>query len=245
MWTDDDAGRVTDSLASLIYKHGVPEPPRGYSHSGLAVIDAVFSLRAVYDTHVIPVINRYCDRIPRLKALGARFNPTVSEFTIVDLADDLRGLDESTLIARFDNRQYSPGTKIRKATTVQTLATKLKELGLRDQATLTAGWNTPSVEKAVLAVPGVGVATWRYVLSLSMVERVKPDTMVRRWIVSVSGLVNLSDRDAGLLLEAATAHLRDRNIAVTVRAIDHFVWQIQSGRLSSHVGEPEASNDSR
>ena len=67
-----------------------------------------------------------------------------------------------------------------------------------------------------------------------MVERVKPDTMVRRWVANASGLMNLRGGDAGLLLEAATAHLRDRNIAVTVRAIDHFVWQIQSGRLSSH-----------
>ena len=149
MWTDDDVACVADALAALIKENGVPEPPRGYPHSGLAVVDAVFSLRAVYDTHVVPVINHYCCGIPRLKAPGARFDPTVSEFTIVDLADDLRGLDESTLIARFDNRQCSPGTKIRKATTVQTLATKFKELGLHDQATLTAAWDTRGIENAV------------------------------------------------------------------------------------------------
>lgn len=234
---NDDIDTVARAITDLIGIHGVPQPPRGYPHSGLAIIDAVFSLQAQYNTHVVPVINRYCDKsIPRLASPGARFDDSIAEYTVAELAADLDGLDDRSLVELFGNRQFSPGTKIRKARTVCTLATALRENQLVDCESIGKRWDTDDVERQILAIRGVGIATWRYVLSLSGVERIKPDSMISRWLTTCTRR-RYTSRAAAELLEAAIDRYNDGRNTVSVRAVDHLIWRAQSGRLAAQAAE--------
>lgn len=203
--------------------------PRGYAHLGLAVIDAVYSLRAQYDRHVVPVIEAYCVGTTGLEEKGARFASNGPEHGVDALLAVTRDLTENELVAKFGgNRQCAPGTRIRKAVVVRNLADALAVRGVLVRADLQARWSEPGVEYAVLRVCGIGPAAWRYVLSLSGVERVKPDTMVTAWVRQAVGDSSITPVDAANLLESAAIDLgRD---ALTVRAADHLVWRAASGR---------------
>jgi hypothetical protein len=86
-----------------------------------------------------------------------------------------------------------------------------------------------SVEQAVCAVPGIGIAGRRYLLNLSGAQAVKPDTMILRWLKRTFG-ERPFPKAAARLIEAATAQLQEEGMDVTVRQMDHLIWRSESGR---------------
>jgi hypothetical protein len=234
---DEDAAvaAVASALLDVIDSAGGAasiEAPRGYPHLGLVITDSVFSLRARYGT-VIGAVDHVCRVVPRLQPSRARFEDGVAEFGADDLLEKLAGLSSDELVAFFGNRQLAPGTSNSKAETVRSVAEVLVRDGVCKEPDLVARSQDLALERAVRRVPGFGVAAWRYLLSLSRVERVKPDTMITRWIAEALEPIGATASDPGRLLEDATERINASGTTISVRAVDHLVWRRQSGRMQA------------
>lgn len=230
---------VSNALIALVDDAGGPGrliTPRGWRHLGLVIVDSLYSLRANYDTVTKPVLIRYCDSAPGL-TWGTVEDPLLSEHTAADLVDFVGPL---SLAERHEllNRQICPGTARGgkagkpKAEAVVEVAQTLLGCGVSSReefvfkATRDKG---QELVQALTEIKGVGIAFWRYMLSLSGVEVSKPDTMILRWLHEVTGQ-HFSAKEGGPLIDEATWKLQRDGLGVTVRQIDHLVWRKTSGR---------------
>jgi len=230
------------ALKELLSAEGGPEglhTPRGYRHMGLIILDAVFSLQANYDAIVVPLLQRYCEAEPNL-LWSTKDSDAGPEHTAQDLLDFLASLDGENRLSLL-NRQITPGTArsrsgpVLKADAVIRIAETLVSQGIstrdefRHAVESDIEKSVGSVEQAVCAVPGIGIACWRYLLNLSGAQAVKPDTMILRWLEKTLG-ERPFPKAAARLIEDATAQLQDEGMDVTVRQMDHLIWRTESGR---------------
>jgi len=203
--------------------------PRGYPHLGLCVIDSIFSLQSRYDV-TERVLRRYCDGVPGL-GWTDRFDdrpPLHGVSALLDVLGPLSSDDRCELL----NWQCAPGTKARKADVVVKVAECLHRRDLDHPADLLNRANLVALEREFRAISGVGPAAWRYLLNLSGIQRVKPDTMVNRWVNAV--LFEAVDRvRAAGLVEEAVINLRQDGEQFSIREIDHLIWRDASGRAVS------------
>lgn len=224
---------IEDALLGLCDLEGGPghvSVPRGYAHLGLSIIDSIYSLRAVYESHVIPAIDAYCAAVPELRPATARFDESLRDHGATELLAATDGKNEEQLMTLLGgNRQVAPGTLTRKAVVVREVARAFCGAGVGSRVELERDWETGAAKLAVTSVKGVGPAAWRYILLLSGIERVKPDTMITRWVRRVAGDQSIAPAAAGELLEHAAASLGPD--VLTIRAADHLVWRYESGRL--------------
>ena len=233
----DQLEEVALALAALVQEAGGPDAvitPRGWQHMGLVIIDAVYSLQADYDTVVLPMLKRYCDTAPDLDWLTAD-GPLHGEHDAKTLIEFL-GPMEVERRCEILNRQIGPGTarngrpgKLKAEIVVEVAGVLVDHnAGTVDKFAI-AGVDDPQLKAEFLWIPGVGIACWKYMLNLSKVEAIKPDTMVLRWLDQTLGSTP-TPSDGAALIEAATARLQDRGLKVTIRQIDHLVWRKASGR---------------
>ena len=223
--------QVADAVEALIDEAGSTgnlTVPRGYPHLGLVVLDAMFSLQARYST-VVNVLSRYCS-LPGTVDWDDRFDSNATEHGVDELLAVLSPLSTHERCDLLDNRQIAPGTKKRKADVCVEIADCLKSHNVHGVEDFrNAVESSDELRRDTRKIKGVGPAAWRYMLSLSGVEKVKPDTMVVRWVRGIAD-PNVTPRAAAHLLESATLTLQQKNINVTVRGIDHLVWRKASGR---------------
>lgn len=234
---DSDLEMATTAVKALIDDAGGPDQlitPRGWPHLGLAIIDAVYSLQADYDTVVTPLLKRYCDAAPGLQWTTASSprGPEHDAQRLIEFLEPMELEDRCNIL----NRQIGPGTAKRglpgvpKAEIVVQVAHVLMQHGVISRADFTeAVFTDPQLEWAVRRVDGVATACWKYMLSLSGIEVSKPDTMVLRWLAEVTGRTPSTTAGASLL-ENATKQLQEEALPVTVRQVDHLVWRKASGR---------------
>lgn len=233
----DQLEQVEVALAALVNEAGGPDAvitPRGWQHMGLVIIDAVYSLQADYDTVVMPMLKRYCDAAPDLDWVTVD-DPSRAEHDAKRLIEFLGPMDVERRCEIF-NRQIGPGTARTgrpgrlKAEIVVDVAGVLVDhnAGTVDKFAI-ASVDCPQLKAEFLRIPGVGIACWKYMLNLSKVEAIKPDTMVLRWLDQTLGFTP-TPSDGAVLIEAATVRLQDRGLKVTIRQIDHLVWRKASGR---------------
>ncbi len=233
----DHLEATTSAIEALVAEAGGVDrlsTPRGWPHLGLVIIDAVFSLRADYDSIVKPLLAHYCDAAPDLDWATAS-EPSRPEHDAQRLIDVLEPMTVEQCCDLL-NRQVGPGTAkqgrpgLPKAVIVVEVAQVLVGRRVFSRSDFaTAAVADPGLEWKVRRVPGVGFACWKYMLNLSGVEVSKPDTMVLRWLRDVIGVT--PDAVAGAaLIEGATERLQDDGLPVTVRQVDHLVWRKASGR---------------
>jgi len=88
------------------------------------------------------------------------------------------------------------------------------------------------VKQAWLAIPGQrsGIS-WRYLRMLLGLPDVKPDRMILRFVGSALGVGEsaVNGDEAVALIEAAAQHF-----GVDPRALDHEIWEYQSGKRGGH-----------
>lgn len=196
----------------------------------LAVIDSIYSLRAKYEAHALPAVNAYCRAIPGLEDASARFDPLIPEHGLKELVELTLSMTDVELVRLFGgNWQVAPGTKTRKAVVVRAVASQLLDVKVDCRTDLADASLAARAKTAALAVKGVGPAAWRYILLLSGVEQVKPDTMITRWVRRIASDDNISPQLAADALQLAARDLGSS--VMTVRAADHLVWRYESGRL--------------
>ena len=235
MDTQDPAEqKVADAIEALIGEvGGVTQliTPRGYPHLGLAILDSMFSLRARYDTVVVPILVRYCEANEAIR-WEQRFEPLQTEHGAQALLDFL-GPKTSAERCEVLSRHVAPGTSTRKADVCVQIAEVLVENGVDTHIQLgTVLDEKPGLEWDVRKISGVGPAAWRYLLNLSQIEKVKPDVMIVGWVEKQLGR-SVGQVEAAHLVEAATAILQQGDLDVSVRTVDHLIWRAQSGREPS------------
>lgn len=231
--TGGDRRKIHDALAALIKDAGGPEKlihPRGYSHMGLVVLDAVYSLRANYDTTVVPLLKKFCGHIGFDWA--ARNSDDVVEFDALWLGKVLKNSSKAELEHNL-NRQLAPGSKKAKFVLSKEICDVLARQSAAKVSDFRRALNADRlIESELRSIQGVGPALMRYMKSLSGLPVVKPDTMVMVWIERAVGH-ELQPEVAATLFEAAVTELGLVSAGVDARVADHLVWRFESGRKIS------------
>lgn len=190
-------GEATDRLMECcVEKLGDPtswKVPDGYPKSlALCVLDAVWSLNANYDRHVLPVLGGYREL---RRAAGA--DPGAD--TASDLLAAIRAVGGPERFAtEVGNRQRTAthsGAPL-KADAVVQAAEVLVRAGIEtpsDLAAAVAGEHA-ELKRSWRQVPGQRSSDvgWRYLLLLAGSDQVKPDRMVRRFVAAALGRADVT-----------------------------------------------------
>lgn len=217
----------------------LPPPERWSGLAGypdgiaLAVIDAIWSIGTRYPT-TRGVIGRY-RAFRRVEQADAS---TDSLSDLLSLYDRLGGIDAFIDAIGTRNRVSTQPDAPRKADAVHQAATLLKDLGIDDAEEFRNADGTDlgqSAQDGWCKLPGQGSGiSWRYLRMLLGIADVKPDRMVRRFTAAALGVEQeavTADAAAALLGAAAT------RMRVDLRALDHEIWEYQSGRRGTHDQE--------
>jgi len=217
--------------------------PRGYRHLGLAILDAVFSLRAQYDNVVVPLLLRYSNEVSD-QFWTRRDDTTLPEHKASDVLRQFDRIgDRGFEVMNRQKVNGAGGVAVHKLHVVRSLAEKLVDVGGDSIKEFHELLNVePEVERQVRNVNGVGEACWRYLLNLTRIERVKPDTRVVAWVERAIGR-RLGSEHVAVLVETAVLRVRPE-LDVTNRQIDHLIWRKESGRQLGKLerGETDCSS---
>ncbi len=226
--------------------------PRGYGHLALAVIDAVFSLNVRYGA-VLQVIDTHCRNVdkarnPGKRSLVASEKVGFKEYPLSELADRCAGKSGGDLAdSVFGSRLRTPGARTFKADAVAEATTALLACGVDCRQDLLDAVQDDlrqrEVKSAWTGVRGLAATSWRYLLSLSGVDEIKPDRMITGFVEDARaeaklGSARVAPDTAADALIAAGRDLYGSD--VSLRALDHTVWRAQSGRqvLDNPVSGP-------
>ena len=238
----DESGDDVDKLVAACSRllplpekwAGVAGYPEGIA---LAVIDAIWSIGTRYPI-TRGVIGRY--RGFRRRGQADASNDSLTD--LLDLYERLGGIDAFIDTIGTRNRVSTQPGATRKAEAVHTAASLLKGLGLDTAEQFRAADGTElgrSAQEAWRTVPGQGSGiSWRYLRMLLGLPDVKPDRMVRRFTAAALGVEQdtLAPDDVATLVQAAATRMN-----VDPRALDHEIWEYQSGRAATH--DPQSTRE--
>lgn len=189
-----------------------------------ALVDAIFSARAVYRTRSGSGVHH---RVITWR--GARRR---QQWTTSALAKEITSATPDKWSQRFGNAQHSPSRPASapggptKAATVLEAALALEAIGVVSAGDITDG-NAGDVKRCLRAVPGIGYATVNYFLMLLGRPGVKPDRMVHRFLSDATGNIR-TNGDAERLVEEVAERL-----GVEPSALDHAIWSYESAKAAS------------
>jgi hypothetical protein len=191
-----------------------------------ALVDAVFSARAVY-------------RSKNGKGIYAnvaawRAGRDRTDWSLDELIAEIDGMGVDAWAGHFGNRQHSPTRPPSapggpsKAATVREAAGALREQGINTATDIGLG-NTETAQRVLAAVPGIGRGTANYFLMLLGAPGARPDRMVHRFLRDAAGHA-FSDAQA----ESAVIAAADR-LSVQPYVLAHAIWRYESSKA---VGPP-------
>ncbi len=225
--TVDDAERdkTLTSIAETIGAKSTWVPyPGGYPNEvAAALLDSVFSLRAVYgsspDTGVRRIVTNWRSHVGQVRTLNS-----LSEF-VVDV--DAAGGTESLKSILGSNAVAVPNSKDKptKAAAVYGVARTLVEFGVdtADEVRKANVDQPAELFRAIVRERGIGDAGATYFLMLLGVQGIKADVMIRRFVARAIGASDISGIDAKKVMKAAAAALD-----VDMRQLDHAIWLKES-----------------
>lgn len=188
-----------------------------------ALIDAVFSARAIYRSKRGRGISR--------NIAGWQAGRTRSVFSLDALIAEIDGVGVSAWASAFGNLQVSPGRRANaargqsKAATVREAAGKLREEGINIAAGIDSG-TAVTAKTALRSVPGIGYATSNYFLMLLGVPSIKPDRMIHRFLKEATGHAFTNAYAEQVLRAVAT------KLGVQEHELDHAIWRYETERAS-------------
>lgn len=220
--TSGDQGEL-DTLveyckAHLDLEHAKPPSEYEYNSVPLCIIDAIFSVNAVY-TATRNVVQRF------IEYFNIPSGFTVSEFVELYQLHSVEFMAESV----YQNRQRtSTKNGILKAEAVLHVAKLFQKYGAEDFDRISFVLNNPKFESEYKRIRGQGsgvTLNYLYMLLGSEAE-VKPDRMVLRFVSSALGrLVDVEE--AVSLLKTVSALLVKTYPALSPRSLDYAIWQYQ------------------
>ncbi|HXJ27262.1 MAG TPA: hypothetical protein VNH17_16235, partial [Streptosporangiaceae bacterium] len=184
-----------------------------------ALVDAVFSARAVY-------------RSKNGKGIYAnvaawRAGRDRTDWSLDELIAEIDGMGVDAWAGNFGNRQHSPTRPPSalggpsKAATVREAAGALREQGINTATDIGLG-NTETAQRVLAAVPGIGRGTANYFLMLLGAAGARPDRMVHRFLRDEAGHA-FSDAQAESAVIAAAERL-----SVQPHVLAHAIWRYES-----------------
>lgn len=181
-----------------------------------ALIDAVFSIRARYDS-VTP-------------GLGVSGRLSTFRGEHADALDDLHALIEigteeiARIMGNGKTSQRFKASAVIEAAAALVTAGVVTSADLRDKATSgQEGYRT--VKAAYTGVHGLGKVTFEYLMMLVGVPGVKSDVMICRFVAHALGEQEVSPQRAHALVVGAHAELRERaGFTQNLTAFDHAIW---------------------
>lgn len=227
MHSDESISRLVAAVRELDPK---PRERRWVSVS-FCVLDAVYSIGAHYDNHVVPVIRRVAADFQVESPSVEVSAPEAVDPVPLDAFLD-RYTTVETLIETTKNRQNtSTRGGIRKADAVIQYAEVLREHGVLtlddSRRLLNDTVRLGAVESALRKIPGEGGAGVRRGYLWMLIgdqDTVKPDRMVLRWLAR-HGAETTPDSARLLLRDIAQALSVETGRIVTAWEVDHTIWQ--------------------
>ena len=188
-----------------------------------ALVDAVFSARAVY-------------RSKNGKGIYAnvaawRAGRDRTDWSLDELIAEIDGMGVDAWAGHFGNRQHSPTRPPSapggpsKAATVREAAGALREQGINTTTDIGLG-NTETAQRVLAAVPGIGRGTANYFLMLLGALGARPDRMVHRFLRDAAGHA-FSDAQAESAVIAAAERL-----GVQPHVLAHAIWRYESSKAA-------------
>lgn len=234
-----DIDRVTDAVRRVLLGGTSDGLDYGYSNLPLCMIDAVFSLRQPY-AQVRRTIERFTHN------WNARFAPPRANSDELTVSVFLRGAEEipaPRLAAElFEDAHQAPGCRgTLKAAVVVQLAQRLKHAGIESRGDVLAGAKQESLADAISLTKGIGSVGLRYLRMLCGEEdEAKPDVWVLRFLEDDVLHRPVNEGEAVALLRAATGQLRAEIPTLTLRAVDHMIWESKSSFRKAGTSERPA-----
>ena len=227
----------------------------GYRSVLLAILDAVFSANAQY-SGVENVLKRTKPYLARWFGTSEENDDTfehVGAEALVAIYSNFEKKVEGDVASYLAENLYQNRARIGghlKAAVVREVASRLLTIDdrVRDHAiagplntakdfdAIWEGANGAKVGETIMhdlcAIPGIGVATSRYLLLLLGGPYVKPDRMTMRFVQRVLNNGAVLEADTMRILESAIQQAREeQGWNYSTPRIDHLIWQVESGRL--------------
>lgn len=186
-----------------------------------ALVDAVFSARAVYRSKRGRGI--YANVVDWRDARDRR------SWALDALIAEIDAAGVSNWACKFGNLQVSPRRLASapsgslKAAAVRQAACVLREHGINEASQIDIN-NVKDAKLALRSVPGIGYATSNYFLMLLGAPGVKPDRMIHRFLKEATGHA-FTDTEAERTTWAAAEQL-----CVQSHELDHAIWRFESMR---------------
>lgn len=186
-----------------------------------ALVDAVFSAQAVYQTN----------NGRGIAGNIARWQPTRNRtaFSLGALVADIDAVGIPKWAKDFGNRQVSPGRRVdapggpKKTAAVREAADKLMKADV-NVASDVSSQTAIDVKTALRSVSGIGYATANYFLMLLGAPEVKPDRMIHRFLREATGH-DFTNADADDALCAVAQHF-----GAEAHVLDHAIWLYERSR---------------
>lgn len=235
--SDADLAALVRACTERLNPSSQWKPFEGYPGSlALCVLDAIWSINVRYPV-TRGVIGRYRNQ--------RRWQGNPDEDGLPELLavyERLGGVDAFIEQVGTRNRVSTQKDAMRKGEAVFLAASAMHNLGIDTADQFREADGTAlgdQAREAWLAIPGQrsGIS-WRYVRMLAGLPDVKPDRMVVRFIASALGEGESTiNTDRAVELVQAVAE----QLGVDQRALDHEIWEYQSGKRSGHdpVSEKE------
>jgi hypothetical protein len=203
--------------------------PPGYAHLSLALIDAVYSIRARYRA-VERVVGAYCKASDTdCQPLTARQDPLFREHGLdylLDRAGSLQG--EALAEALFGGSRSRTADRLKADVCIEA-AERLRALSVTQIPDLCERTDDAAARNAWTAVRGLGWVTWQYFCSLAGIDHFKPDIMLMRFAARTLGRT-VSAAETDMLLSRAFQQLQTSHSGLTKRALDHTIWRFERDR---------------
>lgn len=212
----------------------IPQPyfdhyPGGWPDQiSLALVDAVFSIGARYETTEGKGV------LPRLQRLSKSWDEASQ-----DPRNSLMALTEynEALIREFmGSGKVAPGKSFEKYKSIAAIeaAQEIQKLGINSSEDLISYWygskkQQSDLRKAYTSVYGLGKVTFEYFLMLLGLPGVKADRMITRFVATAIGASSITAERAHSLImdsyqESSIKH------AVSLISFEHGIWLYQSER---------------
>jgi hypothetical protein len=224
----EDVEKVTSHITSHLGPPGEWRWPGGWPGDiEAALVDAVFSARAVYRSKhgkgIYANVSAWRD---------GRGRPA---WSLDELIAEIDGMGVDAWAGHFGNRQHSPTRPPSapggpsKAATVREAAEALHKQGINTAAEIGSG-TTGTVQQVLRSIPGIGAATANYFLMLLGAPGVKPDRMIHRFLRDAAGHA-FSNTQAESVIIAAAGQLD-----VQPHILDHAIWRYESSKAAGPPG---------
>ncbi len=187
-----------------------------YEHLSLCVVDAVFSINAKYES-----VKNIIKRIRMLDVLSS----------LLGFKAWTDGQSDSVLETKYFNR-----SKIAQRLKVDILKDFVKILlkfKFYKKSDFINFINRQELENELKGIRGIGETTISYFFMLSGDENtIKPDRHVKKFIADGLNIpLNQVNEDyARNILEKVLSHLKKENNLLSLRSLDHLIWNFQRGQ---------------